>query len=74
MSEAIEIEPLLVVAPDTSRAAKVVPAPVRSTVPLLTKEFAVTDPDEERPLLPISRLPVLVSVPATVRLDPPPPR
>ena len=35
--------PLLVVAPDTSRAAKFVPSPVRSTVPLLTKEFAVTD-------------------------------
>ena len=48
VSEAIEIEPLLVVAPDTSRAAKFVPSsPVRSTVPLLTKDFAVTESDAE---------------------------
>ena len=47
MSEAIEIEPLLVVAPDTLRAAKFVPLPVRSTVPLLTKDFAVTESDAE---------------------------
>ena len=71
VSEAIEIEPLLVVAPDTLRAAKFVPLPLRWTVPLLTKDFAVTEPDDERRLWPISRLPVLVSAPATVRLDPP---
>ena len=73
VSLVIEIEPLLVVAPDTSRVAKLGPLPVRSTVPLLTKDFAVTETDEEMPKLPISRRSVLVSVPATVRLDPPSP-
>ena len=72
MSEAIEIEPLLVVAPDTLRAAKFVPLPVRSTVPLLTKDFAVTESDDGR-LLPISSVPVLVSAPPIVRVDPPAP-
>jgi hypothetical protein len=48
VSEAIEIEPLLVVVPDTLRAAKFAPAPVRSTVPLLLKDFAVTESDAER--------------------------
>ena len=71
VSVAIEIEPLLVVAPDTSRAAKFVPLPLRSTVPLLTKEFAVTESDEERPMLPISSVPVLVSAPPIDRVEPP---
>src|SRR5208337_241414 len=61
VSEAIEKLPLLVVAPDTLRAAKVVPLPVRLTVPLLTKDAAVTESVDERPLLPISSVPVLVS-------------
>jgi hypothetical protein len=66
VSKVIEIEPLLVVAPDTSRAAKAAPStpwPVRSTVPLLTKDFAVTESDAERTLLPINSVPLLVSVP-----------
>ena len=71
VSEAIEIEPLLVVAPDTSRAAKFVPLPVRSTVPLLTKDSAVTASDDERLLMPISSVPVLVSPVAIDRVEPP---
>ena len=55
VSEAIEIEPLLVVAPDTLRAAKFAPSPVRSTVPLLTKDFAVTESDDERRVADIQR-------------------
>jgi hypothetical protein len=54
----IEIAPLLVVAPDTLRAAKFVPLPVRPTVPLLTKELAVTESDDERLPLPMERPPV----------------
>ena len=37
VSEAIEIEPLLVVAPDTLRAAKFVPLPVRKTAPAIVE-------------------------------------
>ena len=50
-------------APDTLRAAKSTPLSVRSTVPLLTKDFAVTELD------PKIQLPVLVSAPPIVRLD-----
>ena len=71
VSVAIEIEPLLVVAPDTLRAAKFVPLPARSTVPLLTKDFAVTESDDERELSPISSVPVLVSAPSIDRVEPP---
>ena len=65
--EAIEIEPLLVSVPDTLRAATSealapAPLPVRSTVPLLTKEFAVTEPCW------ISSVRVLVSAPDTLRV------
>ena len=63
VSVAIEIAPVLVGAPDTLRAAKFVPMRVRLAVPLLTKEFAVTE-RTRRLLLPISSLPVLVSAPA----------
>jgi hypothetical protein len=68
----MEIEPLLVIAPDTLRAARFVPLPVRSTVPVLTKDFAVTEEDAEKLLLkPISSMPVLVNVPPIDRVEPP---
>ena len=54
VSVAIEIEPLLVCrSRHVEGGRSSVPWPIRSTVPLLTKDFAVTESDDERSLLPI---------------------
>ena len=47
--------------------------PLRSIEPVLSSDAAVTLSDAERVALPMTRVPLLVSVPATVRLDPPSP-
>ena len=58
----------------TSRSAWLALEPVRSIVPVLSSDAAVTLSDAESVALPMTREPLLVSVPATVRLDPPSPR
>jgi hypothetical protein len=67
VSEAIETEPLLVVAPGTLRAAKF----VRLTVPPLSKDCAVRESAALWRLPPTSSVPVLVSAPAIDTFEPP---
>ena len=57
----------------TSRSAWLALEPVRWIEPVLSSDAAVTSSDAERRGLPMARKPLLVSAPATVRLDPPSP-
>ena len=57
-----------------SNVALVAAAPVRSIVPVLARPAAVTVVALARPVLPISNVALLVSVPPIVRTLPPPPK